>query len=77
MCVLLAVPVSSDVGLWTCGSRWPGDVACERVIWCHCSVQMAKSTRPSSKHEILARYEHGPSTMISGLGRHEHDYGLC
>jgi hypothetical protein len=30
----------------------------------------------SPKHEFLARHEHEPSTMISGLGRHEHDVGL-
>jgi hypothetical protein len=38
---------------------------------------MARGPRAGPKHEFLARHEHEPSTIISGLGRHEHDIGLC
>lgn len=32
--------------------------------------------RTSPKHEMFARQEHGPNTMASGLGWHEHVVGL-
>jgi hypothetical protein len=38
---------------------------------------MARGPWASPKHEFLARHEHEPSTMISGLGWHEHNIGLC
>jgi hypothetical protein len=38
---------------------------------------MARGPWAGPKHEFLVRHEHEPSTMISGLGRHEHDIGLC
>jgi hypothetical protein len=39
--------------------------------------QKARGPWASPKHEILARHEHGPNMMSLGLGRHEHDDGLC
>jgi hypothetical protein len=38
--------------------------------------QKARGPWVGPKHDFLARHEHEPSTMLSGLGRHEHDIGL-
>jgi hypothetical protein len=39
--------------------------------------QKARGPWAGPKHDNLTRHEHEPSTIISGLGRHEHDDGLC
>jgi hypothetical protein len=50
-----------------------------RLHWLEMGIDghMARGPRAGPKHEFLARHEHEPSTIISGLGRHEHDIGLC
>jgi hypothetical protein len=37
---------------------------------------LARGPWASPKHDFLARHEHGPNTIFSGLGWHEHDVGL-
>jgi hypothetical protein len=37
----------------------------------------ARGPWANPNHKFLARHDHGPSMIISGMGRHQHNVGLC